>query len=176
MKKPTIAIIGAGNMGSCIAGGLIKSGHPSDQLWISNPSKAKLEKLQKTFSLHISTDNTEILQFADVIIFALKPQVFKEATMALAHALPSPKPLIISIAAGIRENSIAAWLGDETLSIVRAMPNLPALIGCGATALHANNNVSATEHHLAETILGTIGMITWLNNESLMDTVTALSG
>ena len=95
--------------------------------------------------------------------------------MALAEIIQVRKPLILSIAAGIQEASIQHWLGGK-IAIVRAMPNTPALIGCGAAALHANAYVSHEQRNMAESILRSTGITIWLSDESLMDAVTALSG
>jgi pyrroline-5-carboxylate reductase len=175
MTTPVIAMIGAGNMGSSLIGGLINDGHPSDKLWATDPSAEKLAYLNQTFHIHTTHDNKKAAETADVIIFAIKPQIFSEAASELAPLIQSRKPLVISIAAGIREASIQHWLGGNA-SIVRAMPNTPALIKCGATALYANPFVSDAQHNMAESILRAVGVAVWLNNEQQIDTVTALSG
>jgi pyrroline-5-carboxylate reductase len=175
VTTPVITIIGAGNMGSSLIGGLIKDGHPGDKLWACDPSKEKCLQVQETFQVHTTPDNAKAVEHADVIIFAVKPQVFKSIAKSLASVIQQRKPLIISIAAGVRESHIQHWLGGN-MAIVRSMPNTPALIGCGATALYANQFVSVQQRNIAESILRAVGMIVWLNDEHLMDTVTALSG
>lgn len=175
MTLPVIAIIGAGNMGSSLAGGLIQDGHPPEKVWVSNPSKEKLVQLQQNFKVHITTHNTEACQAADIVIFAVKPQVLASVAKKLASIIQSHKPLVISIAAGVREASIQHWLGGK-VAIVRAMPNTPALIGCGAAALYANPYVSHTARNRAESIMRAIGVVIWLENEKWLDIVTALSG
>jgi pyrroline-5-carboxylate reductase len=173
--SPIITVIGAGNMGSSLVGGLIRHGHPSDKLWASDKSEEKLTHLHNTFHVHTTMDNVQASQSADVIIIAIKPALFASVAAELLTLVQTRKPLIISIAAGVRELTIQHWLGGKT-AIVRAMPNTPALIGCGATALYANGYVTPTQHNIAESILRAAGIVVWLENELLMDAVTALSG
>jgi len=175
MTSSTIAIIGAGHLGSSLIAGLLRNGHPTDRLWASNPHLEKLELLQNQFHIHITTDNKQAAEAADIIIFAVKPMMLPEVVKELAPMIAKRKPLIISVAAGVREKNIAAWLGNSP-AIVRAMPNIPAMIGAGATALFANTQVTSTQHKIAESILRAIGSIVWLPNESLLDVATALSG
>lgn len=175
MTTPVIAMIGAGNMGSSIIGGLIKDKHPSDKIWAADPSTEKLTFLQNTFHIHTTADNTQAVQSANVVILAIKPQYFASAAQTIKNDVQAKKPLIISVAAGIREASIQKLLGGN-IPIVRTMPNTPALIGCGATALYANQFVTKEQRDLAESILRAAGVVVWLNDENLMDTVTALSG
>ena len=172
---PVIAIIGTGNMGTSLINGLIKNGHPPEKLWGTCPDKKKLEQIQHYFHIHTTTNNLAACEAADVIIFAVKPQVFQEVALSLDKCVQARHPLIISIAAGIRINSMNKWLGEE-IAIVRAMPNTPALIGAGATALFANKFVNPEQFNLAESILRSVGLVVWLQNENLMDVVTALSG
>jgi pyrroline-5-carboxylate reductase len=172
---PIITMIGAGNMGSSLIGGLINNGHPADKLWATDPSMEKLVELKKNFGIRTTTDNAKAVQSADIVVFAVKPQMFAKAAIELANNIKSRKPLVLSIAAGIRESSIQHWLGGAA-AIVRAMPNTPALIGCGAAALYANSYVTNDQRNMAESILRTVGVAVWLSDEKLMDTVTALSG
>lgn len=175
MTFPVISIIGAGHMGSSLIGGLINNGHPPEKIIAADPSEAALIKLQETFPVHTVTNNNMAIQTSDVVIFAVKPQLFSEVAIPLASAIQTKKPLVISIAAGIRADSIDHWLGSK-IAIVRAMPNTPALIGCGATALYANKQVNNKQRALAESILQAVGIVVWVKDEDLMDTVTALSG
>jgi pyrroline-5-carboxylate reductase len=176
---PVIAIIGAGNMGSSLIGGLIKNGHPSNKLWATDASQEKLDHLQP-FHIHTTADNIKAVQAADVIILALKPQILADVAKALSQVIVAQQPLVISIAAGIRETNLQHWLSTHSptthLAIVRAMPNTPALIGCGATALYANAYVTAQQRNIAESILRAVGIVVWVKHEELIDTVTALSG
>jgi pyrroline-5-carboxylate reductase len=175
MTTPVIAFIGAGNMGGSLIGGLINDGHPAAKIWACDPSEERLLQLRDTYQINISDNNNKAIQAADVVIFAVKPQLFAGIAKACAAVIQDKKPLVISIAAGIREESIQQWLGGDT-AIVRTMPNTPALVGCGATALFANKYVNPDRHALAESILRAVGIIVWVDKEEMMDTVTALSG
>ena len=175
MITPVIAIIGAGNMGSSLIGGLIQNGHPSHQLWASDPSEEKLSDLKLRFNVNTTVDNRKAIESADIVVFAVKPQLLQTVATTVAPLIQANKPLVLSIAAGIRISSLQQWLGSH-VAIVRAMPNTPALIGCGATALYANHHVNHTQHNMAESILRSVGVVVWLADEQLMDAVTALSG
>lgn len=175
MQHPTIAMIGAGNMGASLIGGLIQNGHPSEKIIATDMSAEKLAMLHETFHIRTATNNNEAIQSADVIVFAIKPQGFESVAVSAKDTVRERRRLIVSIAAGIREASIQEWLGGEQ-AIVRAMPNTPALIGAGAAALYANAFVTETERNLAESILRAVGIAVWLTDETMMDTVTALSG
>src|SRR5579883_2618863 len=174
MASPVIAVIGAGNMGTSLIGGLINDGYPPDKLWASNPHQEKLSQLQHNFHIHTTTDNTTAAQSADSVILAVKPSLIATVTNELRPIIQRRKPLVISIAAGIRETTIQHHLGGN-IAIVRAMPNTAALIGCGATALHANRHVIPDQHNMAESILRAVGTVVWVDREELIDTVTALS-
>lgn len=174
MDHSVISVIGAGNMGSSLIGGLIKHGHPSIALFAADPSEDKLHALKQAFHIQTTTDNQVAAAKASVLLLAVKPASCREVAIALASHL-TQKSLIISIVAGIREQSLQQWLGGEH-AIVRAMPNTPALIGCGATGLFANSYVSTEQKSLAESILRAVGITVWLEDETLLDAVTALSG
>ncbi len=173
MNSDTIAFIGAGNMASCLIGGLITNGYASEKIWVSDPNPDKLLRLQQQFQLQITDDNQQAAEAADIIVLAVKPKVMPAVCKALVNV--DKKTLMISIAAGVREETIQAWFGHAA-AIVRCMPNTPALVGCGATALHANDLVSATQKDQAESILRSVGVTVWLDHEAQLDTVTALSG
>lgn len=171
----TIAIIGAGNMGTSLLGGLVAKQYPPKKIMITDMSAEKLNQIQKKFNVYTTTNNLAAIKIADIVIFAIKPQAFAKIALELAEAIQQRKPLVISIAAGVTQASIQHWLGGG-IPIVRSMPNTPALIGCGATALFANNYVTQNQRHLAEAILRAVGITLWLDEEILIDAVTALSG
>ncbi len=176
MKKEIIALIGCGNMGMSLLAGLIHDGYPADNIWVSAPTLSKLNLLKEKFSIHITTQNEEAVRAADVVIFAVKPQILHHVTREVSAAAQNKKPLIISIAAGVTEKNLQKELGNHSLSIVRAMPNTPVMIGCGATGLFANSFVSKKQHEIAESIFRSVGVIAWLEEENLLNAVTALSG
>ena len=172
---PTIAFIGAGNMGSSLIAGLIAHGHPAEKIWASDHHAEKLLTLKKTFSIHTTTDNQQAVAMCDIVIFAVKPTAFATVATELATSIQKKHPLVISIAAGISIATIQSYLG-EPCAIVRCMPNTPALMRQSATGLCANTLVTPATKQLAETILQAVGMTVWVENEKLMDTITALSG
>ncbi|HHM05535.1 MAG TPA: pyrroline-5-carboxylate reductase [Gammaproteobacteria bacterium] len=175
MRERTIAFVGGGNMARSLIGGLIKDGCRAERLWVSDPDPAKLDRYARHYTVHTSADNKTPVEHADVVVLAVKPQVLKTVAQDLAAAVAARKPLVISIAAGIRESDLRRWLG-EGIAIVRTMPNTPALVGSGASALYANAYVDAEQRDLAESILRAAGVTLWVDDEAQMDTVTALSG
>jgi pyrroline-5-carboxylate reductase len=175
MTKATIAIIGAGHMGISLLGGLIANGYPANNILLADPSSEKLQQAKQQFNIHITIHNALAIKTADVIIFAVKPDIVFSVAKELATIIQERKPLIISVAAGISEKNIQHHLGGN-IPIVRSMPNTPALIGCGATALYANHFLSAQQRSLAESILRSVGIVVWIKEEKQMDAVTALSG
>jgi pyrroline-5-carboxylate reductase len=172
MKNKIIAFIGAGNMASSLIGGLITDGYDPQKIWASTPKF--LEGVNEA-GVNITPDNKIAAKNADVIVLAVKPALMKVVAEELAEIVAANKALVISVATGVREVDLCRWLG-ETTAIVRCMPNTPALIRCGATALYANSQVSTEQKNLAESILRAVGVAVWINEESQLDTVTALSG
>ncbi len=175
MNTTRIAFIGGGNMATSLIGGLIAADCAARNIWVAEPDTLKLAEFSERFSVNVTTSNQEAARQAQVVVLAVKPQALKGVATDLASTVQQGAPLVISIAAGIREPDITAWLGG-TAAVVRAMPNTPALVQCGATALYANAAVSATQRELAESILRAVGMVLWLDDEAQMDAVTALSG
>ncbi|MBI2993553.1 MAG: pyrroline-5-carboxylate reductase [Gammaproteobacteria bacterium] len=175
MTTSKITVIGCGNMGRSLVGGLIADGRPASSLCAADPDAAQRQRMQSQFWIEVVADNDAALEGADVVIFAVKPQSMKAVVSAAAPRLRELRPLILSIAAGIRLHDIGRWLGAD-LSLVRAMPNTPALIRAGATALCAAANVSAAQRDEAEQIVRAVGSALWIDDENLLDVVTALSG
>lgn len=171
----TIAFIGAGNMGRAILGGLRAGGHPAAALRAADADAATRERVAGDFGIVTAADNRAVAAGADVLVLAVKPQQMKEVALALAEVVTAAKPLVLSIAAGIPTTALAAWFGPHT-PIVRAMPNTPALIGRGTSALYATAVTDAARRTTAEAILQAVGAVHWLADEALMDAVTALSG
>jgi len=169
-----IAFIGGGNMARSLIGGLVRAGASPHDLAVAEPDEALRLALQRDFAVATHVRGSDAAVGAGVIVLAVKPQVMKDVCSALRDEARR-KPLFVSIAAGIRIEQIDAWLGGGT-PIVRVMPNTPALIGAGASALCANANVSAAQRDAAQRLLDAAGMSAWIEDEALMDTVTALSG
>jgi pyrroline-5-carboxylate reductase len=169
---PPIAFIGGGNMASAIIGGLLRQGLPSAQLEVVEPFAPAREKLAEQFGIAAAADPGAALQRAALVVWAVKPQTFRDAAaQARAH---TQNALHLSVAAGIRSDSIATWLGTQR--IVRCMPNTPALIGKGITGLYARAGVEAADQRLAEQVIATTGESLWVGDEAQLDAVTALSG
>lgn len=175
MKTRTIGFIGAGNMATSLMSGLIASGHSPQQIWVSDTASAVLQSHRDNLNVNVSTDNLKIVQEVDVVVLAVKPQILREVAAQIAPLIQQKHCLVVSIAAGISQTSLALWLGSD-VAIVRCMPNTPALVLTGATALHANANVNEEQKDLAENILRAVGISLWVGHESELDAVTAVSG
>ena len=170
-----LAFIGGGNMARSLIGGLIANGISADNIHVADKQPDTLESLNSRYPVQTFTDNRQAIEGADVIIIAVKPQQLQDVVKELNPDWQQQQ-LMISIAAGIRIKDISRWLDKPHASIVRAMPNTPALVEAGATALFANENVTHQQHELAESILRACGLAIWLQDEKHMDAVTALSG
>ncbi len=171
---PQLGFIGAGNMASALVGGLLAQGWPASHLWLSDSNAAQLaphaERGCKTV-----TDNAVLAASVDMLVLSVKPQVMADVLRPIAAVVQRRQPLILSIAAGIPSDSLERWLGGD-LAVVRAMPNTPALVQSGATGLFANARVSNEQRRLAEQVLGAVGITLWVEQEDLIDAVTAVSG
>ena len=171
-----IAFIGGGNMARAIAGGLLRGGMHATNIFISEPREEQCEKLRKEFyGTYVSTDNKAVSNAAEIILFAVKPQILKSVCHELRETIQKTKPLIISIAAGPSIKDIDQWLGGN-MAIVRVMPNQPAMIDQGVSAMFANSLTQRENCLLAEKIMSAVGKALWLEKESQMDAVTAISG
>jgi pyrroline-5-carboxylate reductase len=167
-----IAFIGGGNMASAIIGGLIKQGISSQTMDVIEPLAEARDKLQNSFGIAAQALPGPTLDHAALVVWAVKPQTFRAA--ALAAAPHTRQALHLSVAAGIRSDSMANWLGSER--IVRAMPNTPALVGLGIAGLYARADVSESDRQRINQIMVTTGESIWLDTEEKLDAVTALSG
>ena len=176
MAQPIIAFVGGGNMARSLVGGLIADGWPKERIRIADPDPQQLAFLTRHYGAVFTTQqNEEVIERADVVVFAVKPQVIKYVAQSLSEPLSNRDPLIISIAAGIRNEDLTRWLKRE-FAVVRCMPNTPALVGSSASGLVANSRVTSAQRELAESILRAVGLTVWLDSEALMDAVTAVSG
>ncbi|MGZ8173690.1 MULTISPECIES: pyrroline-5-carboxylate reductase [Methylobacter] len=175
MKTNKIGFIGGGNMASSLISGLIASGHAPEQIWVSDISPDTLTALKKQLNVNTSVNNDDIINAVDVVVLAVKPQTLSAVAQSIAAQIQQKKSLVVSIAAGINQNSLSRWLGADT-AIVRCMPNTPALVLTGATALHANDKVTGEQRDLAENILRAVGIALWVEDEAELDAVTAVSG
>jgi pyrroline-5-carboxylate reductase len=172
IRAATIAFIGGGNMAGAIIGGLLREGLAPAQLQVVEPFAEARARLQSQFGVTAQEQPGPALARAQLVVWAVKPQTFKQAALqARSHTVQA---LHLSVAAGIRSDSIAAWLGSGR--IVRSMPNTPALVGKGMTALFARPDVSASDRSLVEQLVATTGESLWVQDEKQLDAVTALSG
>ena len=137
--------------------------------------RSNVKTLAQQFGITTLENNEEAVANADVIVLAVKPQVMQQVVSSLANAVKGSSKMLISIAAGVRLNSLTEWLGEPT-AVIRVMPNTPSLIQAGAAALFANEHASDTQKNTAEAMMRSVGTAIWLETEDLMDTVTALSG
>ena len=167
-----IAFVGGGNMASAILGGLLKQGLPASQIQVVEPFAEQRAKLTQQFGVQVHEGPGTWLSVASLVVWAVKPQVFKDA--ALQTRFHTRNALHLSVAAGVRSSSIARWLGTDR--VVRAMPNTPALVGKGMTALFAREAATDADRLAIESVLKPTGDFLWLAEEAQLDAVTALSG
>jgi pyrroline-5-carboxylate reductase len=176
MINQKIGLIGGGNMARAIAGGLLRGGMHATDILIAEPRPEQCDILrQELYGAMVSETNALVAGRSETLVFAVKPQILKEVCIDLARVVQKHKPLIISIAAGPRIGDIDGWLGGG-LRVVRVMPNQPALIDQGISALFANELTDDAGRDVAEKIMTAVGQVVWLESESLMDAVTAVSG
>lgn len=176
-----IAFIGGGNMARSLIGGLVSRGTPLDSIHVAEPVAELRDALAKDFGVCVHANAEQAVADAAVWLFAIKPQVMRGVCESLAAHAQASRPLAISIAAGITTTQMTRWLGDNApgaapVAVVRAMPNTPALLGAGVTGLHATAQVDADGRAQAETLLSSAGKTVWIDDEALMDAVTAVSG
>ena len=175
MKHQALGFIGAGNMAASLISGLIADHYPASQIWVSDINEAALANLAERYGVHTTTRNVIVAEHAEILVLAVKPQILRGVVEELAGILHSRHPLVVSIAAGITAGSIDRWAGGS-MAIVRCMPNTPAMVKTGATGLCANACVTDAQRSQAEAILRAVGLTVWVDEESQLDAVTALSG
>lgn len=159
-------------MASAIIGGLLRQGQPVNHIEVVEPMPQARTALLEVSGIAAHAKADDFLKHADMVIWAIKPQSFKDAALPVRDFTQGA--LHLSVAAGIPSDSIAQWLGNER--VVRTMPNTPALIGKGITALYARPGVGVADKDWAAQVMGTTGDVLWLNAEDQLDAVTALSG
>ena len=167
-----ITFIGGGNMAKALISGLIKRGYSPSKMHVVEVSKERCAELHHEFAIRATTELEQAVAHCEAVILAVKPQQLQEVAAQLAPILSGQ--LIISIAAGIRTRDMARWLGTQ--NIVRCMPNTPALIRSGVTALYAMPAVKPELCHRAESVLAAVGSTLWIDDEVMLDAVTAISG
>ncbi|MYB88572.1 MAG: pyrroline-5-carboxylate reductase [Proteobacteria bacterium] len=175
-EKQDIVIFGGGNMGQALIGGLLDSGCPPDEITVIDTDPSTCSTLEKSFPqcrVHAEANCAPLS--AQVVVLAIKPQVVRLVCEQISARYGSVRPLIVSIAAGTLTRDIGTWLGAG-FPVVRCMPNLPVLVRCGSTGLFAGPEVSEAQRAQAERILAGVGFTLWLEQEALLDAVTAVSG
>jgi pyrroline-5-carboxylate reductase len=175
MTNQQLVILGGGNMGRALIGGMLRRGTRPEHITVGESSQAARETLSADFGVQATADNAAAAETAAVIVVAVKPQVAGAVLTPLQPTLQRTRPLVISIAAGIRVSALESWCGSG-VPVVRAMPNRPALVGAGATGLFAPASVAGTQREAAERVMQAVGEVIWVAAEDDLDVVTALSG
>jgi pyrroline-5-carboxylate reductase len=173
-NKTVIGFIGAGNMAYALIKGLISNGFDAKNINVSDSNEELLINRQSELNITTYSDNSAILDNSDIVVFAVKPQVLSIVCLQLKNKVKQSH-LFVSIVAGIRANDINRWLGGN-FALVRTMPNTPALFQSGVTGLFANDLVSAQQKELVTSILSSVGECFWVDEEKLIDAITAISG
>ena len=176
MDYGKVAFIGGGNMARALAGGMLAAGYEPGHILISEPLAEHRDSLAEEFPGTIVRDsNAEVVHEAECVVLAVKPQILFDVCTPLAAAVQKTRPLIISVAAGVRSSDIDTWLGGG-LSVVRVMPNQPALLRLGISGMYANDKTSEEQRRAASNIVQTTGPVIAVATEEDIDTVTAVSG
>lgn len=193
MHPERIVFIGGGNMATALLYGLTGAGNDHDgrlrtdtrasaaatdapyDLRVADPGEARRKQLAELPGVSVFADNTEAMDGADCVIFAVKPQIMREVCLDLKDAVATEQPLLVSVAAGIECEPISRWFGGYR-RIVRVMPNTPALVGTGASGLYADRDASRDDMTLVDAIFSAVGLTAWVDQESLIDAVIAVSG
>lgn len=174
MLGQKITFIGGGNMARSLIGGLIANGANKSNISVVDPNEAQ-RHLLANMGVAVYAEANPAITDCDLLVLAVKPQIMASVTKAISPLIKQYRPLIVSVAAGIRCNDLARWLGGD-MAIVRTMPNTPAFVQSGATGLYANNQVSHEQKNQAESLMRACGICVWVPDETLIDSVTALSG
>lgn len=174
-EQRQIAFIGGGNMAASLIGGLLEAGWQPGAITVGEPDAEKRSLLVERFGVATIDDNAKAVAGADTVVLAVKPQIMEAVAGELGPALGDSQPLVISVAAGIPLEKLRQWLGVAA-PLVRVMPNTPALVGAGVSALYAGDDVGGPGRAEAERILRAAGEVVWVPKEAHMDTVTAVSG
>jgi pyrroline-5-carboxylate reductase len=175
MSHLELAVLGGGNMGRALIGGLLRNGVRPEQIAVGESYEAARVTLAKDFGITATADNAVATAKANLIVLAVKPYQAAAVLGALAPQLQQRRPVILSVAAGVRIEAIQRWCGAG-VPVIRAMPNRPALVGAGATGLYAASGADASHRALAVQVMQSVGEVVWVETEEALDAVTALSG
>jgi len=172
---PAIAFLGGGNMARSLLGGLVARGADPARIHVAEPVPELRQALAADFGVQVHAEATGAVSEARIWVMAVKPQVMASLCAQLAATAAAARPLLVSIAAGITVARLQQWLETDA-AVVRCMPNTPALLGAGVTGLYAGPGVDAARRADAEAVLAAAGATVWIDEEPLMDAVTAVSG
>jgi len=175
MSNTHLAILGGGNMGRALIGGLLRQGTRPEQISVGESVPTARESLSRELGISATADNRAARASAAIVVVAVKPQDTQSVLEPLRDLLNRNRPTVLSVAAGIRVSALEAWCGPG-VPVVRAMPNRPALVGAGATALYAPAHVEAAHRAAAQHVMEASGEVVWVSSEDALDVVTALSG
>jgi pyrroline-5-carboxylate reductase len=175
MSHLELTVLGAGNMGRALIGGLLRQGMRPEQIAVGESKDEARAALSRELGIAARADNLAAIDGARLVVIAVKPQDVASVLQPLAQRLQESRPLVLSLAAGVRIRALQAWCGSA-VPVIRAMPNRPAFVGAGATGLFAPAAIDAESRRLAEQVLGSVGEVVWVASEDALDVVTALSG
>jgi pyrroline-5-carboxylate reductase len=175
MTNRRLCILGAGNMGRALIGGLLRAGWRAEQLSVAESQPAAREAVARDFGISATGDNAAAVAGASIVVLAVKPQDAAAVLRPLAAALAASRPVVISVLAGVRLPELESWCGPG-VPVLRAMPNRAALIGAGATGMYAPPAIGREQRAAAGRVLKAVGEVEWVSNEAELDVVTALSG
>jgi len=175
MSEQHVTVLGGGHMGRALLTGLLRSGVRPERLSVGESSEAARLALARELGVSADADNARAVDGAAVVVLAVKPQQAREVVCGLAPLLRTQRPLLLSVAAGVRIRTLESWCGPG-VPVARAMPNRPALLGAGATALYAPPSIGGEQRAAAERIARAVGEAVWVSEEDLLEVVTALSG
>lgn len=175
MSHLELAFLGAGNMGRALIGGLLRHGMRPEQIAVGESHEATRASLSRELGIAATADNAAATAKANLIVLAVKPYQAASVLTPLAPQLQQRRPVVVSVAAGVRIDAIQRWCGAG-VPVIRAMPNRPALVGAGATGLFASPEVSEAHRAMAVQVMQSVGEVVWVATEDAIDAVTALSG
>jgi len=175
MSHLELTILGAGNMGRALVGGLLRRGMRPEQIAVGDSHEPARAALSRDLGIAATADNAAAISRADLIVLAVKPHQAQALLTTLAAQLQQRRPIVLSIAAGVRIQALQSWCGAG-VPVIRAMPNRPAFVGAGITGLFAPAGIDASRRAIAAQIMQSVGEIVWVETEDALDVVTGLSG
>lgn len=175
MSHIELTVLGAGNMGRALIGGLLRHGMRPEQITVGESQEAARAALAQELGIAATADNAAAIAKADLVVLAVKPQHAGSVLAALAPQLQPRRPIVLSVAAGVRIQALQSWCGAG-VPVIRAMPNRPAFVGAGVTGLYAPAEIDASQRATAAQIMQSVGEVVWVATEEALDVVTALSG